>query len=139
MCYCWSIWVKGRPEIASLSAFLAFIFCLRRLISTLKSNAIFSCVCCGIFYHGDMIFEDFFHHRLGGEDVKVCLLFMRISFVFTFSIWFFRPTFHHWFNHHRSQVSLELSFMKAVQGSTKTVTFQTHLPCEPCGMVVLIH
>ncbi|XP_075643337.1 chaperone protein dnaJ GFA2, mitochondrial [Castanea sativa] len=31
------------------------------------------------------------------------------------------------------KVSLELSFMEAVQGSTKTVTFQTHLPCEPCG------
>nr|POE88847.1 chaperone protein dnaj gfa2, mitochondrial [Quercus suber] len=29
--------------------------------------------------------------------------------------------------------SLELSFMEAVRGSTKTVTFQTHLPCEPCG------
>ncbi|XP_050281893.1 chaperone protein dnaJ GFA2, mitochondrial-like [Quercus robur] len=31
------------------------------------------------------------------------------------------------------KVSLELSFMEAVQGSTKTVTFQIHLPCEPCG------
>ncbi|KAK7846901.1 chaperone protein dnaj gfa2 [Quercus suber] len=31
------------------------------------------------------------------------------------------------------KVSLELSFMEAVQGSTKNVTFQTHLPCEPCG------
>ena len=97
MCYCWSIWVKGRPEIASLSAFVAFILCLRRLISPLKSNAIFSCACCGIFYYGDQIFEDFFRHRLGGEEVKVCSLFMRISFVFTFSIWFFRPAFHHWF------------------------------------------
>ena len=63
-----------------------YILCLRRLISPLKSNAIFSCSCCGIFYYGDQIFE----------DVKVCLLLMCISFVFTFLIWFFRPAFHHW-------------------------------------------
>uniref|UniRef100_A0A2N9FNV4 CR-type domain-containing protein n=1 Tax=Fagus sylvatica TaxID=28930 RepID=A0A2N9FNV4_FAGSY len=31
------------------------------------------------------------------------------------------------------KVSLELSFMEAVQGSTKTLTFQTHVACEPCG------
>ena len=36
-----------------------------------------------------------------------------------------------------SQVSLELSFMEAVQGSTKTLTFQTHVACEPCGMVII--
>ncbi|XP_077248834.1 chaperone protein dnaJ GFA2, mitochondrial-like [Tasmannia lanceolata] len=30
------------------------------------------------------------------------------------------------------KVTLELSFMEAVQGCTKTVTFQTALPCEPC-------
>ena len=69
---------------------------LWRLISPLKSNAIFSCACCGIFYYGDQIFEDFFHHRLGSEDDKVCLLLMCISFVFTFLIWFFQPAFHHW-------------------------------------------
>ena len=50
----------------------------------------------GIFYYGDQIFEDFFRHSLGGEDVKVCLLFMRMPFVFTFSIWFFRAAFHYW-------------------------------------------
>ncbi|XP_077235816.1 chaperone protein dnaJ GFA2, mitochondrial-like isoform X2 [Tasmannia lanceolata] len=31
------------------------------------------------------------------------------------------------------KVTLELSFMEAVQGCTKTVTFQTALPCEACG------
>uniref|UniRef100_A0A7C8ZKZ8 J domain-containing protein n=1 Tax=Opuntia streptacantha TaxID=393608 RepID=A0A7C8ZKZ8_OPUST len=31
------------------------------------------------------------------------------------------------------KVTLELSFMEAVQGCTKTVTFQTTLPCEACG------
>ncbi|XP_057966432.1 chaperone protein dnaJ GFA2, mitochondrial [Malania oleifera] len=31
------------------------------------------------------------------------------------------------------QVSIELSFMEAVQGCTKTVSFQTDLPCEACG------
>ncbi|KAF8398454.1 hypothetical protein HHK36_017382 [Tetracentron sinense] len=31
------------------------------------------------------------------------------------------------------KVPLELSFMEAVQGCTKTVTFQTALPCEACG------
>ncbi|KAI3764808.1 hypothetical protein L2E82_14824 [Cichorium intybus] len=31
------------------------------------------------------------------------------------------------------KVSLELSFMEAVQGCTKNVTFQTELPCETCG------
>lgn len=31
------------------------------------------------------------------------------------------------------KVSIELSFMEAVQGCTKTVTFQTALPCEACG------
>uniref|UniRef100_A0A2N9FR72 CR-type domain-containing protein n=1 Tax=Fagus sylvatica TaxID=28930 RepID=A0A2N9FR72_FAGSY len=70
------------------------------LISPLNSDAIFSCLCCGIVYYRDQIFEDFFSRRLGGEDVKV---------------------------------SLELSFTEAVQGSTKTLTFQTHVACEPCG------
>ncbi|XP_019056107.1 PREDICTED: chaperone protein dnaJ GFA2, mitochondrial-like isoform X2 [Nelumbo nucifera] len=31
------------------------------------------------------------------------------------------------------KVSLELSFMEAVQGCTKTVTFQAAVPCETCG------
>lgn len=31
------------------------------------------------------------------------------------------------------KVSLELSFMEAVQGCTKNVVFQTELPCEACG------
>ncbi|XP_052211371.1 chaperone protein dnaJ GFA2, mitochondrial isoform X2 [Diospyros lotus] len=31
------------------------------------------------------------------------------------------------------KVSVELSFMEAVQGCTKTLTFQTELPCEACG------
>ncbi|GFZ02772.1 gametophytic factor 2 [Actinidia rufa] len=30
-------------------------------------------------------------------------------------------------------ISVELSFMEAVQGCTKTLTFQTDLPCEACG------
>ncbi|EHA8587287.1 putative Chaperone protein dnaJ GFA2, mitochondrial [Cocos nucifera] len=30
------------------------------------------------------------------------------------------------------KVSLEISFMEAVQGCTKTVTFQTAVPCEAC-------
>ncbi|KAE9462957.1 hypothetical protein C3L33_05138, partial [Rhododendron williamsianum] len=33
-------------------------------------------------------------------------------------------------------VSVELSFMEAVQGCTKTLTFQTELPCEACGMAL---
>ncbi|THG22111.1 hypothetical protein TEA_014418 [Camellia sinensis var. sinensis] len=31
------------------------------------------------------------------------------------------------------KVLVELSFMEAVQGCTKTLTFQTDLPCEACG------
>lgn len=31
------------------------------------------------------------------------------------------------------KVSLELSFMEAVQGTIKNVTFQTDVPCQPCG------
>lgn len=31
------------------------------------------------------------------------------------------------------KVTLELSFMEAVQGCAKTVTFQTSLPCDACG------
>ncbi|XP_019051593.1 PREDICTED: chaperone protein dnaJ GFA2, mitochondrial-like isoform X2 [Nelumbo nucifera] len=31
------------------------------------------------------------------------------------------------------KVSLELSFMEAVQGCTRTVTFQTDVPCDTCG------
>lgn len=31
------------------------------------------------------------------------------------------------------KVSVELSFMEAVQGCTKTIKFQTDLPCEACG------
>ncbi|KAL4585784.1 hypothetical protein LXL04_010410 [Taraxacum kok-saghyz] len=31
------------------------------------------------------------------------------------------------------KVALELSFMEAVQGCTKSVVFQTELPCETCG------
>ncbi|KAG5565079.1 hypothetical protein RHGRI_001087 [Rhododendron griersonianum] len=34
------------------------------------------------------------------------------------------------------KVSVELSFMEAVQGCTKTLTFQTELPCEACGMAL---
>jgi hypothetical protein len=26
--------------------------------------------------------------------------------------------------------------MEAVQGTTKTVTFQTDVPCQPCGMLI---
>ncbi|GFZ02771.1 gametophytic factor 2 [Actinidia rufa] len=33
----------------------------------------------------------------------------------------------------RNMISVELSFMEAVQGCTKTLTFQTDLPCEACG------
>lgn len=29
------------------------------------------CGCCGTFYHGAKIFDEFFNRRLGGEDVKV--------------------------------------------------------------------
>jgi hypothetical protein len=72
--------------IAKMSAFLAFLF-FRMLISHLKSDVIFSCACCG--YYGDQVFEDFFNRRLGGEDVKVFLQFVYISFVFMFYIWFF--------------------------------------------------
>lgn len=32
------------------------------------------------------------------------------------------------------QVALEISFMEAVQGCTKTVSFQAAKPCEACGM-----
>jgi molecular chaperone DnaJ len=31
------------------------------------------------------------------------------------------------------KISVELSFMEAVQGCTKTLKFQTDLPCEACG------
>nr|CAD1830954.1 unnamed protein product [Ananas comosus var. bracteatus] len=31
------------------------------------------------------------------------------------------------------KVSVEISFMEAVQGCTKTVNFQTYVPCESCG------
>ncbi|GMP62539.1 hypothetical protein CsSME_00024608 [Camellia sinensis var. sinensis] len=31
------------------------------------------------------------------------------------------------------KVLVELSFMEAVQGCTKTLTFQSDLPCEACG------
>ncbi|KAL6606318.1 hypothetical protein ACP70R_041971 [Stipagrostis hirtigluma subsp. patula] len=31
------------------------------------------------------------------------------------------------------KVALELSFMEAVQGCTKTISFQTTVPCETCG------
>ncbi|CAK9140357.1 unnamed protein product [Ilex paraguariensis] len=31
------------------------------------------------------------------------------------------------------KIAIELSFMEAVQGCTKTLTFQTDLPCEACG------
>ncbi|KAK8947705.1 hypothetical protein KSP40_PGU015029 [Platanthera guangdongensis] len=31
------------------------------------------------------------------------------------------------------KVSLEISFMEAVQGCSKSITFQTSLPCEACG------
>ncbi|XP_031255951.1 chaperone protein dnaJ GFA2, mitochondrial-like [Pistacia vera] len=31
------------------------------------------------------------------------------------------------------KVAVELSFMEAVQGCSKTVTFETELPCEACG------
>ncbi|KAI0499418.1 hypothetical protein KFK09_020321 [Dendrobium nobile] len=36
------------------------------------------------------------------------------------------------------KVSLEISFMEAVHGCTKTLTFQTSLPCEACGGVVYL-
>lgn len=33
---------------------------------------------------------------------------------------------------------LDLSFMEAVQGCSKTVTFQTDMPCNTCGMYIVI-
>lgn len=35
------------------------------------------------------------------------------------------------------QVPIELSFMEAVQGCSKTITFQTDLPCTACGIYTL--
>ncbi|GAB4832620.1 hypothetical protein Ancab_006638 [Ancistrocladus abbreviatus] len=61
-------------------------------------------------------FEDIFRH--GFEDV--------------FKI--FEPGFRTGrFGGQDVKVTLELSFMEAVQGCTKTVTYQTTLPCEACG------
>ncbi|GMH30655.1 hypothetical protein Nepgr_032498 [Nepenthes gracilis] len=61
-------------------------------------------------------FEDIFRH--GFEDV--------------FKI--FEPGFRPGkFGGQDVKVTLELSFMEAVQGCTKTVTFQTNLPCDACG------
>ncbi|GAB4828111.1 hypothetical protein Ancab_035026 [Ancistrocladus abbreviatus] len=61
-------------------------------------------------------FEDIFSH--GFEDV--------------FKI--FEPGFRQArFGGQDVKVTLELSFMEAVQGCTKSVTFQTILPCEACG------
>ena len=71
-----------------LSVFVAFLFFMM-LISPPNSDAIFSCACYGTLYYGDQIFKDLFSRRLGGEDVKVYLLFMHISFVFMFPIWLF--------------------------------------------------
>ncbi|GMH04438.1 hypothetical protein Nepgr_006277 [Nepenthes gracilis] len=61
-------------------------------------------------------FEDIFRH--GFEDV------FRI----------FEPGFRPGkFGGQDVKVSLELSFMEAVQGCTKTITFQTTFPCDACG------
>lgn len=48
---------------------------------------------------------------------------------------FFKNIFHNSnrFGGQDVKVTLELSFMEAVQGCTKTVTFQTAVPCESCG------
>ncbi|KAJ1692962.1 hypothetical protein LUZ63_009660 [Rhynchospora breviuscula] len=46
---------------------------------------------------------------------------------------FFRNIFHREFGGEDVKVTLELSFMEAVQGCTKTVNFQTSVPCETCS------
>ncbi|KAF8396094.1 hypothetical protein HHK36_017706 [Tetracentron sinense] len=57
-----------------------------------------------------------------------------ISAIFFVRIPFFNNIFNQkGFGGQDVKVPLELSFMEAVQGCTKTVTFQTSLPCEACG------
>lgn len=46
---------------------------------------------------------------------------------------FFKNIFGEEYGGRDAKASLELSFMEAVQGCTKTLTFQTVLPCEACG------
>lgn len=49
------------------------------------------------------------------------------------NIFNFRDIFRNRMSGQDVKVAVELSFMEAVQGCTKTVTFQTELPCEACG------
>ncbi|XP_043722787.1 chaperone protein dnaJ GFA2, mitochondrial-like [Telopea speciosissima] len=46
---------------------------------------------------------------------------------------FFKNFYQRGFGGQDVKVSLELSFMEAVQGCTKTVTFQAAVPCDACG------
>ncbi|XP_068659019.1 chaperone protein dnaJ GFA2, mitochondrial-like isoform X1 [Aristolochia californica] len=47
---------------------------------------------------------------------------------------FFKSVFNQrGFGGHDVKVALEISFMEAVQGCQKTVTFQTAVPCQTCG------
>lgn len=49
------------------------------------------------------------------------------------NIFNFRDIFRNRMSGQDVKVAVELSFMEAVQGCTKSVTFQTELPCEACG------
>ncbi|ONK79923.1 uncharacterized protein A4U43_C01F11860 [Asparagus officinalis] len=46
---------------------------------------------------------------------------------------FFKNMFHRDFGGQDIKVPLEISFMEAVQGCTKTLKFQAAVPCEACG------
>ncbi|KAJ4969399.1 hypothetical protein NE237_016100 [Protea cynaroides] len=46
---------------------------------------------------------------------------------------FFKNFYQRGFGGQDVKISLELSFMEAVQGCTKTVTFQAAVPCDACG------
>ncbi|KAJ3672578.1 hypothetical protein LUZ60_007299 [Juncus effusus] len=68
-------------------------------------------------FGGGNPFEDIFGGGMGGGGMND----------------FFKNMFHREFGGEDVKVGLEISFMEAVQGCTKTISFQTSIPCETCG------
>lgn len=76
-----------------------------------------------------------YRQDIGGQDVKVLrsAYFPRDHFgalrLIGFSFFFLL---------YCCKVMLDLSFMEAVQGCSKTVTFQTEVACNTCGMYIFL-
>lgn len=91
---------------------------LSPLFKSVKTNS--------VFFFGMKFFRNIFRDReFGGRDVKVVFTLISIArSIVLCELQFIDPIL---------QVELELSFMEAVQGCTKTINFRTSVICDTCS------